>query len=145
VGQKRFVSRGLFVGTQLFLYVKSSELNCVRRADDPWSQTGRDNTPFDQAFYLILNVAVGGTGGYFPYASRPSSFKSIDVVFCPFSIANLHLRDFEGGKPWVDGDSATAARDFWEANSTWLQTWGAGEARGMTVQSVKMWQQDACP
>lgn len=33
---------------------------------DPWSQTGRPNSPFDQPFYLILNVAVGGTGGWFP-------------------------------------------------------------------------------
>jgi beta-glucanase (GH16 family) len=33
---------------------------------DPWSQTGKANTPFDQSFYLILNVAVGGTNGYFP-------------------------------------------------------------------------------
>ena len=33
---------------------------------DPWSQTGRPNTPFDQPFYLILDVAVGGTNGYFP-------------------------------------------------------------------------------
>jgi hypothetical protein len=33
---------------------------------DPWSQTGRKNTPFDQEFYLILNVAVGGTNNYFP-------------------------------------------------------------------------------
>ena len=33
---------------------------------DPWSQTGRDNTPFDQPFYLILSVAVGATNGYFP-------------------------------------------------------------------------------
>ena len=32
---------------------------------DPWSQTGRYNTPFDQKFYLILNVAVGATNGYF--------------------------------------------------------------------------------
>jgi hypothetical protein len=32
---------------------------------DPWSQTGNRNTPFDQEFYLILNVAVGGTNGYF--------------------------------------------------------------------------------
>jgi beta-glucanase (GH16 family) len=37
---------------------------------DPWSQTGRTNTPFDQSFYLILNVAVGGTNGWFPYVSR---------------------------------------------------------------------------
>jgi hypothetical protein len=33
---------------------------------NPWSQTGRDNTPFDQDFYLILNVAVGSTNGWFP-------------------------------------------------------------------------------
>ncbi|KKY13700.1 putative gram-negative bacteria binding [Phaeomoniella chlamydospora] len=32
---------------------------------DPWSQTGRYNTPFDESFYLILNVAVGSTSGYF--------------------------------------------------------------------------------
>lgn len=32
---------------------------------DPWSQNGRPNTPFDQEFYLILDVAVGGTNGYF--------------------------------------------------------------------------------
>ena len=39
----------------------------MHRDEDPWSQTGRENTPFDQSFYLILNVAVGGTGGYFLY------------------------------------------------------------------------------
>jgi hypothetical protein len=33
---------------------------------DPWSSTGRKNTPFDESFYLILNVAVGGTNGWFP-------------------------------------------------------------------------------
>jgi hypothetical protein len=32
---------------------------------DPWTQTGRYNTPFDQSFNLILNVAVGATNGYF--------------------------------------------------------------------------------
>lgn len=32
---------------------------------DPWSVTGRYNTPFDEAFYLILNVAVGANNGYF--------------------------------------------------------------------------------
>lgn len=87
-------------------------------SQDPWSQTGRYNTPFDQNFYLILNVAVGGTAGYF-----------LDSV---------------GGKPWVDWGSATAARDFWRAQSTWLPTWGAGDKRGMTVKSAKMWQQGPC-
>jgi hypothetical protein len=32
---------------------------------DPWGGTGRYNTPFDQEFFLILNVAVGGTNGWF--------------------------------------------------------------------------------
>ena len=53
------------------------------RLVDPWSQTGRDSTPFDQNFYLILNVAVGGTNGWF--------------------------EDGVEGKPWVDA-SPTAMR-----------------------------------
>lgn len=84
---------------------------------DPWSQTGRYNTPFDESFYLILNVAVGSTSGYFT--------------------------DGVGGKPWVDG-TATAARDFWRTNETWLATWGDGPAKGLTVKSVKMWQEGKC-
>jgi hypothetical protein len=32
---------------------------------DPWTQTGNRNTPFDQDFYLILNVAVGARNGWF--------------------------------------------------------------------------------
>jgi hypothetical protein len=40
---------------------------------DPWSQTGQLNTPFDQHFYLILNVAVGATNGFFPQAKRSLS------------------------------------------------------------------------
>ncbi|KAL4888329.1 concanavalin A-like lectin/glucanase domain-containing protein [Aspergillus ambiguus] len=84
---------------------------------DPWSHTGRDNTPFDQSFYLILSVAVGSTNGYFP--------------------------DKVGNKPWMDS-SETPMRDFWFANSTWLPTWGDSENSGMTVKSVKMWQQGPC-
>ncbi|KKY22753.1 putative beta-glucan-binding protein [Phaeomoniella chlamydospora] len=82
------------------------------RLVDPWSQTGRDSTPFDEDFYLIINVAVGGTNGWFD--------------------------DGKSGKPWVDA-STTAKRDFWQAKDTWYPTW---EKNGqMTVKSVKMWQQ----
>jgi len=31
---------------------------------NPWANGGQ-NAPFDQEFYLILNVAVGGTNGWF--------------------------------------------------------------------------------
>lgn len=82
------------------------------RLVDPWSQTGRDSTPFDQDFYLILNVAVGGTNGWF--------------------------EDGVSGKPWVDA-SPTARRDFWNARDQWYPTWK--DSGRMIVKSVKMWQQ----
>lgn len=78
---------------------------------DPWSQTGRASTPFDQNFYLILNVAVGGTNGWFV--------------------------DGKAEKPWVDA-SPTAKKDFWNARDRWFPTWTKPE---MQVKSVKMWQQ----
>ncbi|KAI6854494.1 hypothetical protein D0864_15846 [Hortaea werneckii] len=82
------------------------------RIVDPWSQTGRDSTPFDQDFYLIINVAVGGTNGWF--------------------------EDGVNGKPWVDA-SPTAPRDFWNARDQWHPTW---EDNGvMQIKSVKISQQ----
>ena len=63
---------------------------------DPWSQTGNPATPFDEPFYLILNVAVGGTNGWF--------------------------EDGKAGKPWVDA-SPTARKDFWDAKDRWYPTW----------------------
>ena len=79
---------------------------------DPWSQTGKPSTPFDQPFYLILNVAVGGNNGWFP--------------------------DGLQSKPWVDL-SPSAKLDFWNARDKWYPTWGENSA--MKIKSVKMWQQ----
>jgi len=81
---------------------------------DPWSKTGRPSTPFDQDFYLIMNVAVGGTNGWF--------------------------QDGSGGKPWVDA-SPSAKKDFWNAQKDWYPTWQANNGGQMAVKSVKMWQQ----
>jgi len=80
---------------------------------DPWSQTGRPNTPFDQDFYLIINLAVGGQNGWF--------------------------QDGKSGKPWVD-NSPTAKKDFWDARETWLKTWDEGSPE-FKIKSVKIWQQ----
>jgi hypothetical protein len=82
------------------------------RIQDAWSFTGRAQTPFDQPFYLILNVAVGGTNGWF--------------------------EDNKSGKPWLDG-SPKAAKDFWDSRSTWYPTWTQPQ---MEIQRVQMWQQD---
>lgn len=80
---------------------------------DPWSQTGRYSTPFDEDFYLIMNVAVGGTNGWF--------------------------EDGVASKPWVDA-SPFAKKDFWNAQNMWLPTW---EQKGeMIIKSVKIWQQE---
>jgi beta-glucanase (GH16 family) len=79
---------------------------------DPWSQTGHHQAPFDQAFYLIINVAVGGTNGWFD--------------------------DAKSGKPWVDA-SPTAKNDFWVSRDDWYPTWKNNGQ--MEISKVKMWQQ----
>ena len=34
--------------------------------NNPWQYSPNTNAPFDQEFHIILNVAAGGTNGYFP-------------------------------------------------------------------------------
>ncbi|KAF2432592.1 glycosyl hydrolase [Tothia fuscella] len=84
---------------------------------NPWANTTTHNAPFDQDFYLILNVAVGARNGWF--------------------------LDKKGNKTWLDA-GASAQWDFYREAGTWLPTWGEGDKRGMTVKSVKMWQQGKC-
>jgi beta-glucanase (GH16 family) len=81
------------------------------RIQDSWSRTGRANTPFDEYFYLIINVAVGGTNGWF--------------------------EDDKSGKPWI-GASKNAKKDFFRATNEWLPTWTQPQ---MEVSKVMMWQQ----
>ncbi|CZS98780.1 hypothetical protein WAI453_001825 [Rhynchosporium graminicola] len=84
------------------------------RFHDVWSDTGRHQTPFDQEFYLIINVAVGGTNGWF--------------------------EDGKSGKPWLDG-SQTARLDFWRQRNQWLPTWQKPGAGQMEISKVEMWRQ----
>lgn len=81
---------------------------------NPWADSPNKNAPFDQPFYLTLEVSVGGTSGWF-----------VDGI---------------DGKPWVD-ETDTAAYDFWSARDQWLPTWEAENAGQMEVQRVRMWQQ----
>ncbi|RKF71662.1 Beta-1,3-glucan-binding protein [Golovinomyces cichoracearum] len=90
-----------------------SDINVTRLIGE-WSQTGHKQSPFDQEFYLIINVAVGGINGWF--------------------------KDGVGGKPWVD-HSPTASKDFWDARDQWYPTWTASGAGKMEISSVKMWSQ----
>jgi beta-glucanase (GH16 family) len=81
--------------------------------DNPW--LGQPNAaPFNQEFYLVLNLAVGGTSGYFP--------------------------DGQGPKPWSD-KSGKSTNEFWNARGAWQQTW-KGEGAALKIDSVKVWSLD---
>ncbi|BFZ12781.1 hypothetical protein BsWGS_15820 [Bradybaena similaris] len=66
--------------------------------------SGSKIAPFDQDFYLILNVAVGGINGYF------SDTENWGVK-----------------KPWAN-NSPHANLDFWNARNDWLPTWQGDQA-----------------
>nr|AAZ08499.1 gram negative bacteria binding protein 2 [Nasutitermes magnus] len=85
----------------------------VGPVDNPWIY-GNKMAPFDQPFYLILNVAVGGVNGYFPDGAQNP-----------------------GGKPWLN-TSPQASTDFWSGRNQWLATWN-GEDTAMQVDYVKIW------
>ncbi|XP_060554757.1 beta-1,3-glucan-binding protein-like [Ruditapes philippinarum] len=85
--------------------------------ENPWA-AGTKMAPFDQEFFLIMNVAIGGTGFF------PDKFVS------------------PTGKPWQDKSEFTA-RDFWNARGQWYPTWNAdknnGEDAAMQVDYIRVW------
>jgi len=91
---------------------------------NPW-RTARNQrmAPFDQEFYFILNVAVGGTNGFFPdqWTNRPTP------------------------KPWVN-TSPQAFKDFWDARNNWLPTWNiASEDSAMEIDYIRVWKDKPDP
>ena len=78
---------------------------------------GTKMAPFDEEFYLIINVAVGGNG-YFPDGC-----------------INGH-----GDKPWSNRNVNGSMKSFWEARADWLATWNLGqEENAFVVDYVKVW------
>jgi hypothetical protein len=74
---------------------------------------GTNATPFDQDFYLIFNVAVGSTNGWFP--------------------------EGQGDKPWLDR-AQNPMRDFANTEQLWYPTWPSNvDDRALVVDYVKMW------
>jgi hypothetical protein len=103
--KESFWTRGKFPTT----FTNGSD---IVKLTNPWSKSTENVAPFDQEFYLIMNLAVGGTNGFFP--------------------------DSIGGKPWID-DSLSAMSDFWIAKDKWYNTWPEDKTkRGLAVKHVKM-------
>ena len=61
-----------------------------------------------------MNVAVGGTNGYFP--------------------------DGQGGKPWSDNDGHSV-NAFYNAKGAWFNTWKDDDC-ALQIDSVKVWSLD---
>jgi beta-glucanase (GH16 family) len=82
--------------------------------DNPW--VGEDNSaPFNREFYIIFNLAVGGTNPYFP--------------------------DGVGGKPWNNQDPHSV-NSFYNNKGQWWQTW-KGDDAALQIDWVKVYSLDA--
>lgn len=88
--------------------------------DNPWVHEKDLNAPFNQNFYFIFNVAVGGTNGYFP--------------------------DGKCGKTWSDTDPHSV-NAFWNSWGTWYTTWNypASNQAAMKIDSIQVWELEADP
>ncbi|KAH3778376.1 hypothetical protein DPMN_179832 [Dreissena polymorpha] len=77
--------------------------------------SGTKAAPFDQAFYLILNVAVGGTSGWWQENWQYSSQK-----------------------PWNNGQSQRDAQNsFWNGRNNWQGSWH-GDDVAMEIDWAEM-------
>lgn len=83
---------------------------------NPWRGRG-NNAPFDQEFYIILNLSVGSTGGYW---------------------ADNHC-----DKPWTN-DSPHAATEFFDGIDQWWPTWNYPETNdsALKIDSVRVYSLD---
>ncbi|XP_058821626.1 beta-1,3-glucan-binding protein-like [Topomyia yanbarensis] len=86
---------------------------------NPWI-SGEEMAPFDEEFYIIMNLAVGGSNGYFPDNANNNGKV----------------------KPWAN-NSTTAMKEFWTAKDSWLPSWKLAEQRSkeasLQVDYVKVW------
>ncbi|KAK3087910.1 hypothetical protein FSP39_012365 [Pinctada imbricata] len=82
-------------------------------------RNGGTMSPFDQEFYVVLDLAVGGMSAF------PDNYINVQY-----------------SKPWTT-NANTAAKEFWEAKNSWYPTWNPnandGEQAALKVNSLKVW------
>jgi beta-glucanase (GH16 family) len=85
---------------------------------NPWQYETEKSAPFNQEYYLIFNLAAGGTNGYFPDGDTAA----------------------ECAKPWANGDGH-APNAFYGAKDAWWTTWNypATHDAAMKIDYVKVW------
>nr|CAH0106512.1 unnamed protein product [Daphnia galeata] len=78
--------------------------------------SGTKMAPFDQPFYFVLNVVVGGN--FFPDGCQNADYE----------------------KPWTASDP-TQMKTFWESRDKWLPTWNPEtEDHSMQVDYIRVYQ-----
>lgn len=83
---------------------------------NPWENGGK-MAPFNEKFYIVLNVAVGGTNEYFN--------------------DNFHPRP-----PWNNFSvGSKALKQFWESRKKWLPSWKGNDV-AMKIDYVKVWKME---
>jgi len=102
---------------------KDGDIPFKKQFSNPWLGA-HPSAPFNQEFYLIFNLAIGGTAGVGPQGFFPDGL---------------------GGKPWVNTQK-TALTDFIQAKSEWLPSWTKngthgqiGESAALKIDSVHVW------
>jgi hypothetical protein len=93
--------------------------------DNIWA-SGNHLAPFDRAFHFILNVAVGGTGGFIPDGCTNRGGAAGQQ------------------KPWNNGDGyVNCMRNFYNGRGAWLPTWDSeGANNHMQVDYIRVYQGD---
>jgi len=91
--------------------------------DNPWA-SGSNLAPFDQAFHFLLNVAVGGTGGYIPDGC----------------VNRGGTPAFQ--KPWSNNQGYLGGmQSFYNGRANWQWTWDSeGDNNAMQVDYVRVYQ-----
>ncbi|CAG9855667.1 unnamed protein product [Phyllotreta striolata] len=79
-------------------------------------ENGTNLAPFDQEFYFICNIAVGGTSFFSDMASNT-----------------------EYAKPWFNTDGRASMTKFWKAEDDWLPTWDiASDSSHLQIDYIKV-------
>ena len=82
---------------------------------NPWSASQYKSAPFDKEFYLILNLAVAGTNGFFPGTDTNNPAYSNSL----------------GGQPYE------AMQDFWLSQHQWYPSWPDDERRSLSIDWIR--------
>lgn len=84
--------------------------------ENPWKGSSSKTAPFDDEFYIIINLAVGGTT-FFSDAGR----------------------NYPNKKPWLN-NSTCPMKYFWENKIQWLPTWNIHtDDSHLKVDYIRVW------